>query len=446
MKEPLQAFPMRGVGAISEHALLMNTTDQSLAAGTPEIDFDAPSIEELGAQLPHYDIRSLVAKGGMGAVYEAYQPQLDRKVAIKVLRCDATMGAEYEEHFRSEARAMARLQHSNIVTVYDFGETESGLHYIVMEYVEGSTLFDLIHDHALDQLRVLDIMAQVCAALQYAHERGVIHRDVKPANILVAPDGCVKMADFGLAKLRGTAGGLGDAMFGTPEYTAPEVRDPLVQVDHRADIYSAGILLFEMLVGGPPVPGTYDVPSRLAGCDPRFDRIVTEATSVVPVRRYQEASELAAEIEKIRTTPAGRQLRVGAAAVEARKGRSGKSAPRPTPPVAASPASRPARKVAVPAVVPVASSASAPIVGAVKTLPGKAVPRPRGGLRVVPGGTGGAGNWVFGLLFIAVVGIVIWVISALNSRETPPQPSGTPEKGPVKEAVDPIKEAEKSLR
>jgi serine/threonine protein kinase len=424
----------------------MNSADKSYPTESSSVEFEAPSIEMLGAQLPQYEIRRLVAKGGMGAVYEGYQSQLDRKVAIKVLRPDDSLGPEYEGHFRSEARAMARLQHSNIVTVYDFGETASGLHYIAMEYVEGSTLFDLIHDGALDQARVLDIMVQVCAALQYAHERGVIHRDVKPANILVSPDGCVKMADFGLAKLRGTAGGLGDAMIGTPEYAAPEVRDPKVQVDHRADIYSAGILIFEMLVGRAPVVGSNDVPSCHVDSDPRFDRIVAMAANALPSGRYQKASELAAEIEKIRANPAGRQLRVGAAAAEAQKGRAGKIAPRPAAAAPTAPVNRISRKVAAPVVTPVMATRSAPVQGGVKTLPRKAVPRSRPKLRALPGGEGGAGNWLIGLLFIAVVGLVIWIVSALNSKEAQPKSGGVPEKNPPKEAVDPIKEAEKSLR
>src|SRR5262245_32316840 len=188
--------------------------------------FVPPEPVDLAPHFPHLEILEFVGKGGMGAVYRARQPALDRLVAVKVLPPEVARDPAFAERFSREARSLARFNHPNIVTVYDFGET-GGLYYIVMEFVAGKSLRQVMRAGALSRARVLRIVAQVCDALQYAHDGGVVHRDVKPENILLDARGQVKIADFGLAKLAGLAPahlsltGSREVM-GTVYYMAPE--------------------------------------------------------------------------------------------------------------------------------------------------------------------------------------------------------------------------------
>ncbi len=267
-------------------------------------DLDAPSIEELNAELQGIEVRDLIAHGGMGSVFKAYQSHLDRTVAVKVLPKHTSTDPEWAEHFRTEARAMAKLHHTNIVTVHDFGETESGLIYFVMEHVEGKTMFELLHEQPISEKNAIAIVSQVCDALKYAHDHGVVHRDIKTANIMLHDaDGLVKVADFGLAKLQHDAmPGLGDSSYGTPEYAPPEVTDPKATIDHRADIYSTGVLLYELLVGHPPDPNEVFVPpSKRAEVDPRLDQVVIHAMQVDPANRYQDAAAFRTALDDVRT-------------------------------------------------------------------------------------------------------------------------------------------------
>src|SRR5262249_47374558 len=164
--------------------------------------FAPPAPADLAHHFPHLEILEFVGKGGMGAVYRARQPGLDRLVAVKVLPPEVARDPAFAERFSREARSLARFNHPNIVTIYDFGET-GGLYYIIMEFVAGQTLRQLLRAGALSEARMLRIVAQVCDALQYAHDAGVVHRDIKPENILLDARGQVKIADFGLAKLVG---------------------------------------------------------------------------------------------------------------------------------------------------------------------------------------------------------------------------------------------------
>jgi serine/threonine protein kinase len=207
-----------------------------------------------------------------------------------------------------EARSLAKLNHPNIVTVYDFGHTESGLYYFIMEFVEGTNLRKVIEAGNLSPPEALAIIPQICEALQYAHQEGIIHRDIKPENILIDKKGRVKIADFGIAKLldkpddQFTLTQAGHKM-GTPHYMAPEQIEHPHQVDQRADIYSLGVVFYEMLTGELPL-GKFEKPSQKVHVDVRLDDVVLRTLEKEPNRRYQHVSEVKTEVETIATEKA----------------------------------------------------------------------------------------------------------------------------------------------
>ena len=257
--------------------------------------FVPPSIDELSKLIPGYEFIEFIDKGGMGAIYKARQPQLDRTVAIKLLPPNFGKEHGFDKRFRREARTMASLSHPNLVSVHDFGETREGHLYFVMEFVEGSDLRHLIRNHELQANQILPIINQVCDALQYAHDHGIIHRDIKPANILIDTKGKVKVGDFGLAKLSDNDRDLSKVSapgvsVGTPAYMSPEAVEDS-EIDHRTDIYSLGVVIYEMLTGTVP-KGAWAPPSQCAGTDQRFDEVVNRAMQSNRDDRYQRASDL----------------------------------------------------------------------------------------------------------------------------------------------------------
>jgi tRNA A-37 threonylcarbamoyl transferase component Bud32 len=262
----------------------------------------APAAAELAALFPQLEITELIGQGGMGAVYKARQTKLDRTVAVKILPAEWGRDPAFAERFAREARALARLSHPHIVAVHDFGET-GGLFYLVMEYVDGGNLRQLLQYGSLAPEQALHIIPQICEALHYAHEVGVVHRDIKPENILLDQRGQVKIADFGLAKLMGpsaaefTLTGTRQVM-GTLNYMAPEQRTRPQEVDHRADIYSLGVVLYEMLTGELPL-GRFAPPSDKAAVDARVDEVVFHALEQDPERRYQHVSEIKGDVESL---------------------------------------------------------------------------------------------------------------------------------------------------
>jgi serine/threonine protein kinase len=271
--------------------------------------FQPPTVEELNEWIPDYEFLEFIDRGGMGAVYQARQKALNRVVAVKLLPPALQGRRAFSARFLREARALAKLSHRNIVAIYDYGEIPDRCLYYAMEYVKGTNLRQLMRREELNSRQMLTIITQICEALQYAHERKVVHRDVKPANVLIDERGIAKVADFGLAKILGsTPDGQGltapsDAL-GTPDYMAPEtfIRDH--DVDHRADIYSLGVMLYEMLTGHVP-KGAWEPPSRAAGADVRLDIVVSRALQANPVKRYQSVSEVSRVLEGL--------LEVGAA-------------------------------------------------------------------------------------------------------------------------------------
>ncbi|HUJ09226.1 MAG TPA: protein kinase [Verrucomicrobiae bacterium] len=268
-------------------------------------EYVPPTPDELARYFPELEIVELIGRGGMGAVYKARQKRLDRLVALKVLPFSVSRDPAFAERFIREAKALARLTHPHIVTVHDFGQKD-GLFYFVMEFVDGLNLRQLLDAAKISPREALAIVPQICDALQYAHDKGIVHRDIKPENILLAKDGTVKIADFGLAKLVGleakdlTITGKGDVM-GTPHYMAPEQVEHPQDVDHRADIYSLGVVFYQMLTGELPL-GKFAPPSRKVQIDVRLDEVVLRALEKEPEHRYQHASDVKTQVETIAQT------------------------------------------------------------------------------------------------------------------------------------------------
>jgi serine/threonine protein kinase len=275
-------------------------------AAAPTTAYDAsapaPSPEGLAAHFPQLEILELLGKGGMGAVYKARQPHLDRFVALKILPPEAARDPAFAERFAREGRALAKLNHPNIVGVHDFGQ-QGELYYLVMEYIDGVNLRQAMRAGQLTPEEALRIVPQLCDALQFAHDEGVVHRDIKPENILLDRRGRVKVADFGLAKLLGQSAGdvslTGtQQVMGTLHYMAPEQLAGARAVDHRADIYSLGVTFYEMLTGELPL-GRFPPPSHKAAVDARLDHVVLRTLEHEPADRYQHASDVKTDIESI---------------------------------------------------------------------------------------------------------------------------------------------------
>jgi serine/threonine protein kinase len=308
---------LRGVQPDQVLARAMNSVRMT-SAGT--LGWTPPRVEEVARLFPQHEVLRMLGHGGMGAVYEARQLSLDRVVAIKLLPLEISVDGDFAERFRREARAMAKLNHPNIISVHDFGQTAEGHLFFVMEFVDGAMLQELIHGAdpvpASDALLLIE---QVCDALAYAHEKGVVHRDIKPSNVMVSREGRVKVADFGLARLMdadpahwGTT--MTGVVMGTPDYMAPEQKRG-AHVDHRADIYALGVLLYEALCKEIP-QGVFEMPSKRCGLDKRVDAVVSRALASKPEDRFQSTAELKTAIETVR--PA-------VAKFEASKGRTGPS-------------------------------------------------------------------------------------------------------------------------
>lgn len=279
------------------------------STGTGKGGWEPPTAEELQPSFPQYEIREMLGRGGMGAVYKGWQKRLDRFVAIKILPPQLEEAhVNFGERFQREAKAMARFAHPGIVSVYDAGETADGLLYFVMEFIDGTDVQRMLTaQRHLSPEQALTITGQVCDALDYAHRRGVIHRDIKPSNIMVDAEGRVKVTDFGLAKVATDDSAAlltaTHAYLGTPDFMAPESWQGAGKVDHRADLYAVGVMLYRMLTGQLP-RGRFDPASqRVPGLDVRFDSIIDHALQTDPEKRYSSASEIRTDLQKIHTVP-----------------------------------------------------------------------------------------------------------------------------------------------
>ncbi|HEY7347990.1 MAG TPA: protein kinase [Ktedonobacterales bacterium] len=274
-----------------------------------------------GTNVGPYEIKILLGAGGMGQVYRAHDPRLEREVAIKVLSAALAHEPGYLERFRREARAVAKLNHPHIVPVYDFGE-QGDLTYLVMPLISGGTLREyLAQRHILPLSEVVSVTEQVAGALQYAHERGLVHRDVKPANILISDEGRALLSDFGIVRLvqkedaAATLTSMG-AFVGSPEYAAPEMVLSKT-IDHRVDIYALGVILFQMLTGQLPFTGVTSVsllmmqaqqppplPRSLNPAIPlAVEAVILKALAKAPVERYQTMTEFQAALRAASVAP-----------------------------------------------------------------------------------------------------------------------------------------------
>lgn len=295
--------------------------EEVLKTRTPSDNWEPPSPEHIGSLLKDYNVEHLIGRGGMGAVYKGVQIKLKRSVAIKLLPAELAdaEGENFAARFEKEAQVLASLNHPGIVTIYDFGRMDGGNLFIVMEYVDGTDLHHLIKSGQLAPAQALKLVMEICEALQYAHGNDVVHRDIKPGNVLVTRNGRAKLADFGLAmrhneeqapaiplphgvdfhtKLQELAASrftrTGFVM-GTPPYAAPEVYAG--QADARSDIFALGIMFYEMLTGHPPEDG-YTLPSQKVGVDPRVDAVVLKALEGDPAVRFQSANDVKEAVEQ----------------------------------------------------------------------------------------------------------------------------------------------------
>ena len=299
-------MPAGALAGLCPACLLAQGAETDAGEGQRGARFEPPPIDDIKKLFPQLEILGLLGAGGMGAVYKARQPALDRFVALKVLPASNKDGINFAERFNREARALARLSHPNIVAVHEFGQADA-LHFFIMEFVDGTNLRQLERAGRLAPREALQIIPQICDALQYAHDEGVVHRDIKPENVLVDRKGRVKIADFGLAKILGVDAEalrltVEGQVMGTPHYMAPEQIERPLTVDHRADIYSLGVVLYEMLTGDLPL-GKFSPPSRKVEVDVRLDDVVLRALENDPARRYQKASEVKSQVETIVGTP-----------------------------------------------------------------------------------------------------------------------------------------------
>ncbi len=266
------------------------------------------------AALGKYQIRGVLGRGAMGTVYDGWDPVIGRRVAIKTVRLLDPDDAEAHDalaRFKNEAQAAGRLSHRNIVSVYDYGELDENA-YIVMEFVEGQSLKQCLD--AGQRFRVSEtvrIMEHLLAGLQYSHDKGVMHRDIKPGNVILANDGQVKLADFGIARIESSVMTVVGTVLGTPAYMSPEQLMGQ-SIDRRSDIYSAGVLLYQLLTGVRPFEGSLTAimhkalnttpprPSELAVAAPAsLDPVVARAMAKQSANRFPNAAAFARAIRKL---------------------------------------------------------------------------------------------------------------------------------------------------
>lgn len=300
-----QSIQADAPAGLCPHCLLDSSipVDVNLTGSLPiRGGFKAPEPSELNGCIEGIEVMELLGRGGMGAVYRARQVNLDRPIALKIMSPELSVQPAFDERFRREAITLAKLSHPNIVTIYDFGQAGDYC-YLVMELVDGVNLREAIVSSAITPEQALTIIPNICDALQYAHNKGVVHRDIKPENVLIGMHGGVKIADFGLAKLLNheavdftlTAT---QQILGSRNYMAPEQIEKPTTVDHRADIYSLGVVFYELLTGELPL-GKFSLPSEKAKVDGQLDEVVLRTLEKEPERRYQQASQIKTALESL---------------------------------------------------------------------------------------------------------------------------------------------------
>ncbi|MFW5691037.1 MAG: protein kinase domain-containing protein [Chloroflexota bacterium] len=268
---------------------------------------------EIGAIVGAYRIEEKLGSGGMATVYRAHQPRLDRDVSIKVMHQTIAQDPNFLARFEREARIIARLDHPNIVPIYDYADLE-GQPFLVMKYVEGDTLKRLLERQPLSLARIIELMAPIATALDYAHDRGILHRDIKPSNVLIDERGIPYLTDFGLARIvqSGESTMSADVMLGTPHYISPEQAQGKTDLDPRTDVYSFGVVLYEMAAGRVPFVGDtsyaiihdqiYTPPPPPEDINPKLSGAVADvllkALEKNRERRYERAGDLMADFAR----------------------------------------------------------------------------------------------------------------------------------------------------
>ena len=293
-------MPSDAPGGLCPACVLLGTSGEIDPPGVP-------SLEEIQAAFPQFEILECIGRGGMGVVYKIRQPQLDRLLALKILLPGLDHDLGFAERFSREARALAKLGHPNIVAVHDFGET-GGFFWLTMEYVDGVNLRQAMQAARFTPAQALALIPDLCTALQYAHDHGILHRDIKPENILLDTKGRVKIADFGIARIAGDDRGeftltRTGSVLGSAAYIAPEQIERPQDVDHRADLYSLGVVFYEMLTGELPL-GRFPAPSEKSASDPRLDEVVFRTLEKEREKRYQSADALRVGVEESDNAPA----------------------------------------------------------------------------------------------------------------------------------------------
>ena len=304
--------PNAPAGLCPNCLMALNLKTETVLTGDTPAAQPPLSPEQIAPHFPQLEILECLGRGGMGVVYKARQKSLNRLVALKLLAPERVNDPRFAERFTREAQALAALNHPNIVIIHDFGQA-GGFYFLLMEFVDGVNLRHLLRARKFTPEEALAIVPRLCDALQFAHEHGIVHRDIKPENILLDKTGRVKVADFGIAKMLGNGNGepggktvspenVTQSVLGTPGYIAPEQKSDPQRVDSRADIYSLGVVFYEMLTGelpGKPI----EAPSHKVQIDVRLDEVVLRALEQKPELRYQQASVLKTQVETIASTP-----------------------------------------------------------------------------------------------------------------------------------------------
>ena len=304
----LSPIPERAPGGLCPRCLLDGANAPTDAGLGPQ-SWKTPTLAEIASAFPELEVLGHLGTGGMGCVYRVRERDSGRISALKVLPRELAADPAFVERFEREARTLSRLRHPHIVGVHGFGQA-GGFCFLLMEFVDGANLRQALRSGRFTPQQALALIPPICEALQAAHAQGVLHRDIKPENLLLDAEGRVKIADFGIAKLLEGPGASAaeaytltrtGARIGTPHYMAPEQVETPEQVDHRADIYSLGVVFYELLTGELPL-GRFPAPSIKAGLDARVDDIVFRALAKERDLRQQTADQVRAEVEGLAET------------------------------------------------------------------------------------------------------------------------------------------------
>jgi hypothetical protein len=374
-------------------------------------------VPESLTQIGKYHIECELGRGGMGVVYKAFDPLVERTVAIKTIRLDVENPAELVERLKREARSVGQLEHPNIVTLYDAGEAE-GWFYLAMQFIQGETLQQRINRQKWFAWKEShELMRQICAGLGYAHQRGIVHRDIKPANIMITPEGLVKLTDFGIAKLVDAGTSSSGIVVGTPSYMSPEqaLGKP---VNGRSDIFSLGSILYELTTSEKAFPGQnattviykivhespIPVTTLQPGLNPELDAIMLRALAKSPEQRFSSCQELAQALDSYTTHTAAAMRKTT---------------------IMPSPFASPAAPLEEPALAPAPVTRAAPPTGT-QTPPPRTPPQQTGPIPALGAPVAGKPRSPLMWLGAGALGAVVIVVAVILAMRRP-RPASNPE-------------------